>query len=280
MPGVSETNRDESPKNQESEPIQEDSEARPRESGKILVEAAKTPKDSDISGESVTETKASAANQVTLTINQETSATNHERSKTDQPSAANKQDNLSKNQEKSGKKQKNKEETLIEIEKNIKNSKMERNFADIVDATRHVFNSGKTKKIEFREMQLKNMLRMCDEHLDDLLEAFKEDMRKPKQESIVVEIELLKNEIKYLLKHLKNFVKPYRPPKRIINFFDQIMIYNDPYGVVLVIGTWNYPIHLTLMPVAGAIAAGNCVVIKPSEIAKSTANFMAKVLPK
>lgn len=59
-----------------------------------------------------------------------------------------------------------------------------------------------------------------------------------------------------------------------------MIIYNDPYGIVLVMGAWNYPFQLTLLPVAGAIAAGNCVVIKPSEVASACAKVMADLIPK
>lgn len=59
-----------------------------------------------------------------------------------------------------------------------------------------------------------------------------------------------------------------------------MLVYNDPYGVVLIIGAWNYPLQLTLLPVSGAIAAGNCVIIKPSEVATASAELMAKLVPK
>lgn len=61
---------------------------------------------------------------------------------------------------------------------------------------------------------------------------------------------------------------------------DDVQIYNDPFGVVLVIGAWNYPLQLLLVPVAAAIAAGNCVVLKPSEIAGNCAKFIAETIPK
>lgn len=66
----------------------------------------------------------------------------------------------------------------------------------------------------------------------------------------------------------------------MINFFDDILIHKDPYGVVLVMGAWNYPLQLTLLPVVGAIAAGNAAVIKPSEIAPATAKIIAELVPK
>jgi acyl-CoA reductase-like NAD-dependent aldehyde dehydrogenase len=61
---------------------------------------------------------------------------------------------------------------------------------------------------------------------------------------------------------------------------DGVVIYNDPYGVVLIIGAWNYPLQLTMLPVSGAIAAGNCVIIKPSEVSTASAQLMAKLIPK
>jgi acyl-CoA reductase-like NAD-dependent aldehyde dehydrogenase len=61
---------------------------------------------------------------------------------------------------------------------------------------------------------------------------------------------------------------------------DTVIIYNDPYGVVLIMGAWNYPFQLSLMPLVGAIAAGNCAIIKPSEVAPASADLMARLIPK
>lgn len=76
------------------------------------------------------------------------------------------------------------------------------------------------------------------------------------------------------------FVFHLQPDKSIVNLLDDVHIYKDPYGVVLVIGAWNYPLQLLLVPVAAAIAAGNCVILKPSEIAGNCAKFIAETLPK
>lgn len=72
----------------------------------------------------------------------------------------------------------------------------------------------------------------------------------------------------------------FQPEKSFVNLMDKVRIYKDPYGVVLVIGAWNYPMQLTLLPMGAAIAAGNCVIIKPSEVAPATAKFIADTLPK
>lgn len=72
----------------------------------------------------------------------------------------------------------------------------------------------------------------------------------------------------------------FQPPKGFVNMLDDVIIYNDPYGVALVIGAWNYPLQLLLLPMAGAIAAGNAVIVKPSELAEASAKFVAETLPK
>jgi acyl-CoA reductase-like NAD-dependent aldehyde dehydrogenase len=71
-----------------------------------------------------------------------------------------------------------------------------------------------------------------------------------------------------------------QPSKGLVNAMDSLLIYNDPYGVVLVMGSWNYPIQLTLLPVVGAIAAGNCVIIKPSPMSPASADLVASLIPK
>lgn len=71
-----------------------------------------------------------------------------------------------------------------------------------------------------------------------------------------------------------------QPEKSLVNMLDGVLIYKDPFGVVLVMGAWNYPLQLTLLPVQSAIAAGNTVIIKPSEVAPATAKFIAETIPK
>ncbi|KAM7344320.1 aldehyde dehydrogenase type III isoform 2-T2 [Cochliomyia hominivorax] len=153
-------------------------------------------------------------------------------------------------------------------------------YDDILQRCRTAFASGKTREVSFRKNQLENLLRMYEEHENDMINALDADLRRPKQESLVVETEFMKNDIKHILYNLKDWVKPQYPEKALVNLMDDVQIYNDPYGVVLVIGAWNYPLQLLLVPVASAIAAGNCVVIKPSEIAANCAKFVQETLPK
>jgi acyl-CoA reductase-like NAD-dependent aldehyde dehydrogenase len=152
------------------------------------------------------------------------------------------------------------------------------NPSELVQTLRNTFNSGKTKPVEFRLKQLKALQRLYEENTEAMIEVLGKDLRKSKQESILLEIDYLINDLRHTIANLRSWVEPEQPPKGFVNMLDSLYIYNDPYGVVLVIGSWNYPIQLTLLPVAGAIAAGNCVVIKPSEVSSASSKFMAETI--
>lgn len=151
---------------------------------------------------------------------------------------------------------------------------------EIVHHLRNTFQSGKTKPVEYRIKQLKALQRLLEENEDEIIKVLFEDLHKSKYETIMTEINYVINDLKYMLIHLSDWVKPEEPRKEFANILDGVYILHEPYGVVLVIGAWNYPLQLTLSPVLGAIAAGNCVVIKPSEVASATAKFIADTIPK
>ena len=111
-------------------------------------------------------------------------------------------------------------------------------------------------------------------------QALKSDLGRHKQEAQILEIEFLKNDLRNTLMHLDEWAKPEEPAKDLVNIMDKVRIFKDPYGVVLVMGAWNYPLQLTLLPMAGAIAAGNCVVVKPSDVSTACEKFIAEQLPK
>lgn len=152
---------------------------------------------------------------------------------------------------------------------------------EFVSTARNAFQSGRTKSLDFREKQLLALLRLYEENTQEMIDALKEDLRKSKQEAIISEIDYLKNELRGLLYNFRSWAKPEKVlDKGIPNLLDGTILYPEPYGVVLVIGAWNYPLQLTLMPAAGAIAAGNCVIMKPSEVAPVSAKLMAELIPK
>ena len=149
-----------------------------------------------------------------------------------------------------------------------------------VEALRENFKTGFTKPLEWRLQQLEALDRMYVENLDLFVEALDKDLRKPKWETVSAEIEFLRNDIRGFLANLKDWMKPKNAPKSVLTVMDKAKICPEPYGVVLVMGAWNYPFNLTLGPLAGAICAGNCVVVKPSELTEHSAQLMAMLLPR
>ncbi|KAI9249815.1 Aldehyde/histidinol dehydrogenase [Helicostylum pulchrum] len=151
----------------------------------------------------------------------------------------------------------------------------------IVNTLRMQFNTGLTKDIQFRKEQLNNLIRFCNENNDALCKALWSDLRKHVMECDVGEISPIVDECQFMIKNLDKFSKPVHTSKRfLMNAADKTYVRKEAKGVVLVLGAWNYPVNLLLMPVVGAIAAGNCVVMKPSEVSQHTAEFIATVLPK
>ncbi|KAK9735548.1 hypothetical protein RND81_04G212000 [Saponaria officinalis] len=148
----------------------------------------------------------------------------------------------------------------------------------LVKEVRGHFNSGKTKSYEWRIMQLKNMSRMLVEREKEIIQALKEDLSKPEFEAYVAEIAMLKSACKLALQDLKQWMKPEKVKTSMTTFPASAEIVSEPLGVVLVISTWNYPFLLSLDPVIGAIAAGNAVVLKPSEIAPATSSLLKTLL--
>ncbi|CAO3592868.1 unnamed protein product [Absidia cylindrospora] len=150
----------------------------------------------------------------------------------------------------------------------------------VVDSLRNTFNSGLTKDVDFRKQQLRQLLLFMNDKRDDLMDALFSDLHKHRMESNIGEISSIIDECQYMIKNLDRFTKPITTTKRFkMNALDKTIIRKEAKGVVLVIGAWNYPVNLLLMPVVGAIAAGNCVLIKPSEVSSNTAAVITKFLP-
>ncbi|KAJ8916843.1 hypothetical protein NQ315_005850 [Exocentrus adspersus] len=161
----------------------------------------------------------------------------------------------------------------------IEDDALPRKTADIVSDLRRVFKSNKTRPYSFRLAQLKNLVRFLQVEEEAICNALHQDLKKSKFEALCHDIEFALKDAKEVLRNLKKWMKPERPKKTVANFFDDLYIYNDPYGVVLLISPWNFPVQLLIIPLIGAIAAGNCVVIKPSELAPATAQLFANLLP-
>ncbi|MFB2838705.1 aldehyde dehydrogenase [Floridanema evergladense] len=150
---------------------------------------------------------------------------------------------------------------------------------EILQQQRQFFSTGKTKDIAFRLTQLKNLKQAILDNKDEIIDALKADFNKPIFESYLTEIGVIK-EIDYAIKNLKNWSKPKKVATPLEQLPGSAFIYPEPLGVVLIISPWNYPFYLVISPLVGAIAAGNCVIIKPSEISHHTSGVIAKIMQK
>ncbi|EMP27682.1 Aldehyde dehydrogenase family 3 member B1 [Chelonia mydas] len=152
-------------------------------------------------------------------------------------------------------------------------------YLGLVSSLRAAWLTGKTRTAEHRISQLEALGRFLDDKKQPILDAMASDMRKPRLEAELSEVMLVKNEVNYALNNLCSWMKDEFVVKNLVTQLDTAFIRKEPHGVVLIIGPWNYPLHLILVPLVGAIAAGNCVIIKPSEISSSTEKLVAEVLP-
>ncbi|KAF9354891.1 Aldehyde dehydrogenase [Mortierella sp. AD094] len=153
-------------------------------------------------------------------------------------------------------------------------------ISTILLEVRATFNSGLTKPLSYRKEQLKGLHNMIAENEALFREASFLDLRKPPQELFLGETGIIKHECVEAIKNLDRWAVPDKVKVSLLNKFDDIHVRKDPLGVVLIIGAWNYPLNLLLIPAVGAIAAGNTVIFKPSELSPRVANLVTELLPK
>ncbi|MBT2393641.1 aldehyde dehydrogenase family protein [Streptomyces sp. ISL-1] len=150
---------------------------------------------------------------------------------------------------------------------------------DVIARLRATFRTGRTKPLSWRREQLIALRTMLTEHSQEFAAALHADLGKSEREVFRTEIGSTVGEIDHTLEHLEEWLRPepVEVPERLRTATAWTV--HDPLGVVLVIAPWNYPAHLLLAPVVGALAAGNCVVAKPSELAPATSRVIAELLP-
>lgn len=145
---------------------------------------------------------------------------------------------------------------------------------------RSFYETGTTRSYTFRKQQLLLLKNILMEYEEEIYKALYTDLGKCAEEAYATESGLILAEINYTLKHLHGWMKPIKATPNFINFPSSGKMYADPLGVVLIIAPWNYPLQLSLIPLVGAIAGGNCVVLKPSEFAPATSSILHKMLSK
>nr|WP_245762561.1 aldehyde dehydrogenase family protein [Mycetocola miduiensis] len=152
-------------------------------------------------------------------------------------------------------------------------------FATRVAAARDAFRAGTTKPITWRLRQLTALRRMLLEQGSALEDALASDLGKSPTESQMSEIGVVVGEIDNTIRHLRRWLRPKRVSVPLSVAPAAARVVREPLGVVLVIGPWNYPVQLALVPLAGALAAGNAVLLKPSELAPATSALLARLIP-
>ncbi|PRB04827.1 aldehyde dehydrogenase [Chryseobacterium sp. MYb7] len=143
---------------------------------------------------------------------------------------------------------------------------------------RDFFKTQQTKSLAFRKMYLEKLKSLIISNENMLCEAISKDFGKSKFDTFTTELSFILNDINYYIKNLKSLSKPKKVSTNLVNQLGSSKIYADPLGCVLVIGAWNYPYQLSLSPIIAAMAAGNCCILKPSEIAENTMKAMASLI--
>lgn len=149
---------------------------------------------------------------------------------------------------------------------------------DIIQKQRAFFSTGKTKNIDFRLEQLARLKKAVKDRESQIIKALKQDLNKSEFEAYATEIGFLYEEINSMMKHLQTWAKPKKVKTPITHAGASSYIYPEPYGTALIIAPWNYPFQLQLAPLVGAMGAGNCAVLKPSELTPAVASLLSELV--
>jgi aldehyde dehydrogenase (NAD+) len=149
-----------------------------------------------------------------------------------------------------------------------------------IEQLRTTFDSGRTLDLDWRRRQLKGVIELVRTHEDELLAALESDLGKPAFDGWLTELLITRDEAAHALKHLGSWTKPSRVAVPVAFQPGSARTEPQPLGVVLLISPWNYPFQLLMAPLVAALAAGNCVLLKPSELAPATSAAVARLVPR
>ncbi|HKL50044.1 MAG TPA: aldehyde dehydrogenase family protein [Wenzhouxiangellaceae bacterium] len=153
-------------------------------------------------------------------------------------------------------------------------------YRELVARLRATFDSGRTRPLKWRRAQLDAMKRMLEENEQTIHEALHNDLAKPGQEVVLGETSLIFSEIRHARSRIERWSRRRPVPTPPVAQPGRSFIQPEPLGVALIIGAWNYPVQLVLAPLIPAIAAGNCAVLKPSEVTPNASRVLAELVPK
>ncbi|WP_188453721.1 aldehyde dehydrogenase [Virgibacillus oceani] len=148
----------------------------------------------------------------------------------------------------------------------------------LVESQRDYFLRGETLTYSFRKEQLKKLKSILKKYENSVYQALKADLNKSRHEALTTEVGFLYTEIDFALKNLKDWMKPEKADVPITHKGTKNYILSEPYGVSFVISPWNYPLQLAIAPAIGAIAAGNTVILKPSELTPTTSSLLSEMI--
>ncbi|MDY0161640.1 aldehyde dehydrogenase [Desulfobotulus sp.] len=151
-------------------------------------------------------------------------------------------------------------------------------ISHIIAKQRFFFGQGSTLTLQSRKKRLEALDQAITRHEKTIFDALALDLGKSPEEALLTEIREVKKEIRFTLKHLSSWMKSRSVPTPITLFGSKSRIQPQPLGTVLIIAPWNYPFNLSLMPLIPALAAGNTVIMKPSEMAPATSAILAKII--
>ena len=152
-------------------------------------------------------------------------------------------------------------------------------YGELIDGLRATFASGRTRPLAWRRKQIQGLLDMLANHEGEFIAALKADLGRPVVEAFAADIGISRPHLKHLLANLDRWAKPEKVSPGFRSLPATAEIIKEPLGVALVISPWNYPIQLLVEPLAAALAAGNCVVAKPSELSPACTAVLARLIP-
>jgi aldehyde dehydrogenase (NAD+) len=147
-----------------------------------------------------------------------------------------------------------------------------------INALKDYFNTGATQTYAFRLLQLERLKKAVMDSEKILYEALHADLKKTDEDAWATEVGFFLSELNHTIKHLQEWMQPKSVATNLVNMPSSSYTIQEPLGVVCIIAPWNYPFQLLFTPLIGAIAGGNCAVLKPSEFAPATAKVMAKIV--
>lgn len=152
------------------------------------------------------------------------------------------------------------------------------NYYSLILKQKAFFRSGKTKELSYRIQALEALREAIRKNEQSLFHTLKEDLNKSEFEAYATEIGVVLEELRFTLKNISDWVKPEKVKTPVSHIGSTSYIYSEPYGVALIIAPWNYPFQLAIAPLMGAITAGNCAILKPSELTPKTSALLKKII--